>query len=183
MRRGIVEDTKLKELCENIWKNPKYKEALLILNEYQPDVSDLITEIRKNLEENGIDIYDYRINTNTDFAVFTKNYKKRYPNWKEYCYEDLDIELDIRFGFYIVKSNIQFWLRLSDNPSESSLKYFNRIKAKLKKPRSKKWIVIRAEDRVEDFDRFDIENTKEKTIEEFFKILQIVDGCFKENMN
>lgn len=177
-RRGIVEDTKLKELCENIWKNPKYKEALLILNQYQPDVSDLLTEIRENLKESGIDIHDYTT-TNTDFAIFTKNYKNSYPEWKEYYNQESDVDLDIRFGFYIVKSNIQFWLRLSDNPSQNSLQYFNRIKEKLNKPRSKKRIDIYAEDRVTDFDRFAIENTKDQIIEEFTKIIQIVDDCFK----
>jgi len=177
-RRGIVEDKQLKELCESIWKNQSYKEALLVLNQYQPDVNNLLMEIRQLLENEGINIYDYT-STKSDFAIFTKNYKTAYSQWKNYIKEDSDVELEIRFGLYIVKSNIQFWLILSDDPSQKSLQYFNKIKEKLHKKRSRKQIKIYAEDIIEDFDRFNIENTKNQIIEEFMKIIHIVDTCFE----
>jgi len=177
-RREIVSDTKLKELCDNIWKNSKYKEALLILNQYQPDVGDLREELQNYLTDQDINIYSYN-NKGTDFAIFTNNYKKAYPKWKDSIKPESEVQLDIRFGFYIVKSSIQFWVRLSDNASENTLQYFNKIKEKLDKPRSKKRIDIYAEDMVDDFDRFNIENTKSRIIEEFINIIQTVDDCFE----
>lgn len=176
-RRGIVINNELKELCEHIWENPKYKEALLILNEYQPDVSNLLSDIRSYLIRNDIDMYDYN-SANTDFAVLTENYKKIYSNWNNSY--SASAEPDIRFGFYIVKSSIQFWLRLSTTPSESSIKYFSKIKEKLNKQRSKTRINIYAEDIVEDFDRFDIQNKKDEILNKFIEIIETVDNCFKE---
>lgn len=51
-RNGIVEDKELRELCLKIWNIPKYKEALEILNNYKPDIFNLISEyLQKILKE------------------------------------------------------------------------------------------------------------------------------------
>jgi len=48
-RKKIVENKNLKELCEKVWKKPKYKQALEVLFEYKPNKSKLILEtIKKN---------------------------------------------------------------------------------------------------------------------------------------
>ena len=58
-RNGIVEDKKLKELCLKIWNIPKYKEALEILNNYKPDIFNLISEyLQKILKEQYIQIVE-----------------------------------------------------------------------------------------------------------------------------
>jgi len=174
-RRSIVENTELKELCEKIWKN--HKDALLILNQYQPDVSDLLTDLQIYLKNSNIDIRAYN-KSNTDFQIISQNYKNKYNNLEDYD------EADIRFGFYIVKSSQQFWVRLADKPSKESLQYFDKIKKalvdkKLISSRVKKRIDIYAENIIDDFDRFDMESSKEEIITKFDEIMNIVDGCFK----
>ena len=48
-RKKIVEDKSIKELCEKIWNDKKYKEALEVLFEYKPNKSELIL---KSIEKN-----------------------------------------------------------------------------------------------------------------------------------
>jgi hypothetical protein len=48
-RKKIVEDKNIKKLCEEVWNNQKYKEALEVLFEYKPNKSELIL---KSIEKN-----------------------------------------------------------------------------------------------------------------------------------
>jgi len=48
-RKKIVENKNIKELCEKVWNEPKYKKALEVLFEYKPNKSKLILKtIKKN---------------------------------------------------------------------------------------------------------------------------------------
>jgi hypothetical protein len=171
-RRGIVEDKRLEELCKKIWANKEYREAIEILNKYQPGVDDLLQKIRENFDK--MDIYDFR-NTKTDFAVFTKNWKKVYPTYTKF---EEDETIGVYFGFYVVKSSVQFWVRLKNGADEKSKKYFNKIKKELNKTRSQKGIDIYASDLMSNFDIYNNEH-REKLIGKFIEILNRVDECFR----
>ena len=172
-RRGIVEDKKLKELCSQIWENTEYREAIEILNKYRPGVEELLLkELRAQFDEK--DIYDFT-NTKTNFAVFTENWKKIYPNYTNF---EEDENIGVYFGFYVVKSNVEFWVRLEDNADEKSKKYFNKIKKKLGRTRNQTGIDIYANKLIENFDIYNNEHRKE-LIDKFREILDKVDECFK----
>jgi len=83
--------------------------------------------------------------------IISQNYKNKYNNLEDY--DEADIA-DIRFGFYIVKSSQQFWVRLADKPSKIKKALVDK---KLISSRVKKRIDIYAENIIDDFDRFDME--------------------------
>jgi len=171
-RNGIVADKKLEELCKQIWANKDYREAINILNEYQSDTSILLEKLRSKFANN--DIYDFNKNSKTDFAVFTKNWKNIYPNYNNLTSENINIY----FGFYIVRSNIMFWIRLKNNSDKQSEQYFNLIKEKLKRPRSQTRIDIYAQDLIKDFDIYSMDDI-DRLISKFLERLDLVDECFK----
>lgn len=171
-RNGIVSDKKLEELCKQIWSNKDYREAINVLNEYQSDTSILLEKLRSKFDNN--DIHDFNKNSKTDFAVFTKNWKNVYPNYNNLTNENINIY----FGFYIVKSNIMFWIRLKDNSDKQSEEYFNLIKEKLNRSRSQKRIDIYAQDLIKDFDIYSVQDN-DKLISQFLEKLDLVDECFK----
>jgi len=70
-RKKIVEDKNIKKLCEEIWNNQKYKEALEVLFEYKPDIQ---SKIAKYLEEY---INNHNLITLTDSS---KSYIRFYSN-------------------------------------------------------------------------------------------------------
>ncbi len=167
-RSGIVTDEKLKELCRKIWQ--ENKEALEIIYQNQPTINnDILIKLRDIYQD---DIYDFN-KAKTDFAVFPTNYKKAYPNWNDFE----ENPPSLYFGFYIVKSNIMFWIRLN-NDDKKAKKYFENIKNKLNKKRSKSRIDIYAEDLIENFNIND-ENYIDMVIDEFTNIIKQVDECFK----
>jgi hypothetical protein len=171
-RRGIVADKNLEELCKQIWANKEYREAIEILNKYQPGVEELLKKLRENFDKK--DIYDFR-NTKTDFAIFTTNWKKVYPNYTKF---EEDETIGIYFGFYIVKSSVQFWVRLRDNADEKSKKYFNKIKKELDRTRNQTGIDIYASNLISNFDIYNNEH-REELIGKFIEILNRVDKCFR----
>ena len=71
-RKKIVENKNIKELCEKVWNEPKYKKALEVLFEYKPNKSKLIFEtIEKNDSTSKVIT---KINGNTH------NYFIEFPN-------------------------------------------------------------------------------------------------------
>ena len=65
-RKKIVNDKNIRELCEKVWNEPRYKEALEILFNYKPNNSKLILEsIEKNKEDNNISEVIIKINGDT----------------------------------------------------------------------------------------------------------------------
>jgi len=167
-RSGIVENEKLKELCKKIWQ--ENKEALEIIYQNQPTINnDILIKLRDIYRDN---IYDFN-KAKTDFAVFPTNYKKAYSNWNDFEKNPPSLY----FGFYIVKSNIMFWVRLN-NDDKKAKKYFENIKNKLDKKRSKSRIDIYAEDLIENFDIND-ESYIDIIVDEFTNIIKQVDECFK----
>ncbi len=62
-RKKIVDDKKIRDLCEKVWNEPRYKEALEVLFNYKPNNSKLILEsIEKN---NNISEVIIKMNGNT----------------------------------------------------------------------------------------------------------------------
>jgi hypothetical protein len=104
IKENIVASQELQELCAKIWSQSKYKNALNILIKNEPNgVAEFLESLRKKLKNLGIRIIDLNKNTETYFAIETNNYKKYLEK------EDIE-EQSIRFGFYVVKNSIAFWL-------------------------------------------------------------------------
>jgi hypothetical protein len=69
-RRNIVEDKELKHLCDKIWNNQEYSNALEILFNYKPNKRNMIIEVLDNM---GI-IYEEKSNNGSyNFFIQFKN--------------------------------------------------------------------------------------------------------------
>ena len=73
-RNGIVEDEKLKELCEQIWDNADYKNALEIIHNYKPDILDKISTYIQNKLSNYNDIITLDDSTRSYIRFFDKSW-------------------------------------------------------------------------------------------------------------
>jgi hypothetical protein len=100
-RNGIVEDEKLKELCEKIWIKKEYEEALDIINEYR------VTQVKRIFDRLKNELAPFPKN---DYAIELDGIKK--------LYEKFDLVWDKTegkqfFEFHIVYQkgkNDQIWL-------------------------------------------------------------------------
>ena len=192
IKEGVVPDNDLQELCSKIWESPVYKNALNILIKNEPNgVPEFLESLKSELVNSktlGIGTEGI-INLNgkgTDFAIVTDKYRK-------YCQTELTInnidKQEIFFGFYVVRTDIGFWLR--HNCSEyggllekvkiklNDLNY-NQRKLRLDKSRifmpANKLGITKLKDNSNKYDLTDEAKTK-KLLENLIGIVKKIDEC------
>jgi hypothetical protein len=88
-RNGIVNDKDLKELCEKIWNNKKYADAMDILLEYRiTPISIIFDRLKKEYDFEGRFI-------NLDLTGIKELYKTFHQVWA-----DADLVFEIQLGYF-----------------------------------------------------------------------------------
>ncbi|WP_133408305.1 PD-(D/E)XK nuclease family protein [Parashewanella tropica] len=113
VRKNIVPNEKLSDLCEKIWKN--HSEALQILIDHQPSGLQLFKENLFSKIENCNTLKlekftDYN-GTQSDRRLDTLNWKEFHLNRSHKKYNDKPL---IYFGIYNIKSDMKVWVIRSD---------------------------------------------------------------------
>lgn len=166
-RRGIMGNEKLQELCQQIWANKDYANALKIIMNNRPGLEEFKQKFKDKCEEvfPGTKFHNH---TKSDIAICT-------PNWQK-VFTSVD-DAVVRFGVYITPSQLQLWVRYDGN--DESDKYgsiYKNIKTALNK-KGKKGIYIFAEK----YDGYNIDEVGDQILEEFIGYLRQIDKCFEES--
>ncbi|WP_373034204.1 PD-(D/E)XK nuclease family protein [Sulfurovum sp.] len=138
-RRGIVADKQLKALCEKIWADQNYREALEVLYEYKPSNYEVISKILLD-ELNGIGaVSEYYAGKNNDIIFRTQCINKN-------LYDDNELFYNLTFGYdgvflalYIPKEDTKldkYYQKLFPEKAKKNQRYYRN---QLIAIRDKKW--------------------------------------------
>ena len=191
IKESVVPNSELQELCSKIWNNSEYKNALSILIQNESNgVPEFLESFRNELNSSGrFSIIDLN-NTQTEFAVVTDKYKKLFQSnlSKETVKNN-----NIRFGFYVVRNSIGFWLSHDFNVYDGLLK---KVKEKLNElnyrelQRNSKQIYIPADSIITDgikdnLGKYNLtDEVKAKELQgKFIEIIEKVDECLEIELN
>jgi hypothetical protein len=179
-RKGIVMSQDVKELCDKIWGNPEKVAALRIIFANKPGLDNFKQDLKTRIISDFPSSYfiDYT-KTDSDFAICTKNVQKYFNLPSDN--KSGKIELPIRFGLYIVPSNIYIWVIYNESQEYSSL--FEKIKQTLGKIKNKKRIDIYSEELDINKDELFIEEIRQSAIDKIIARLKQIDNCFLEHCN
>ena len=167
IRRGIVANAKIEELCKKIWSNREYREALNLLIENKPSNYDEISKIiqieLKMIGATEINLYANNVN---DITFNTAAIKDRLHDDNQLFY-NITFEYDgIFLAIYIASDNKDFDKLYKELfPNKSKRNHRNQLLSN----RSDDWY-----DYVHDIS---IENLQEKTAEDLHKIIEEIKRC------
>ena len=165
-RNGIVADEKLEELCDKIWANKKYRDALNILIDNKSSniekISNIITDKLENINAN----FDFYADKFSDILVQSSGISND-------LYENDKIYYNIFFGHEGIFLNIFI------DPDDSSfdILYKKLFPNKKKRANSNRLLNIRNSNWDEYVQDISIENLKEEISEDLDKIFTEIKRC------
>ncbi len=176
-RRNIVEDKKLKELCEKIWGNKKYKKALDVLFEYKPDKQLMIYEyLEQKIKNNNKIISTTNCNNlRNSSKAFIRFISKDFDCKDGFRYEiNNEPKKTLKLGFLLIKADPKAEF-IFKKFKKSIIKKNNIEKLKYNETQIDKLVLVEAKD-IKKFEKEELsfEEIKEKIDEKW-------DAFFKED--
>ena len=177
-RRNIVEDKELKNICEKIWDNKHYKQALEILYEYKPDMQSLISEYLLQ----KIETFD-NVGMTDSIKTYIRFYDKRWdivPVQKKGKGWSKKIERILMFEFVNRSDKLTLQLLIGPAEKQEYREYFAEL-LNIKENINKKYKAINNSvyRTIEILEKDDLDTKSIEQIEE--KIDQKLDRFFAEN--
>lgn len=167
-RNGIVEDKKLQELCDKIWVNKKYRDALNILIENQSSNIERISNIITDKLETINATYDFYADKFNDILFKSSSISDE-------LYNDDKIFYNISFGYDGIFFNI--FIKHDDNSFDNLYKKL--FPDKKKRTESNRLLNIRSNNWDRYIEDIGIENLEEEVSEDIENIFAELERCDK----
>lgn len=167
-RNGIVEDKKLQELCDKIWVNKKYRDALNILIENQSSNIERISNIITDKLETINATYDFYADKFNDILFKSSSISDE-------LYNNDKIFYNISFGYDGIFFNI--FIKHDDNSFDNLYKKL--FPDKKKRTESNRLLNIRSNNWDRYIEDIGIENLEEEVSEDIENIFAELERCDK----
>lgn len=124
-RKGIIMNEDLKNACQELWKNPEYKDCLRAICTHSQDLAGFKTRLRQKIDEEFAPKYFEHTNNGSHYNIFTQEWMEYFKDKKP---DESDKDSGLYFGLYITPKSTRFWILRNETKSLKADKAFQKLK-------------------------------------------------------